>query len=485
MRRLRLSSVRARATMAATAVVAVALVVGSFVFLGLFGRSVVDNVGAIAQQDVTEYVRLLDADTAADLSDDDDDRYVCLLSADGTLLRGGDSCADRRTLATLAGVALEPGTGAVEVTIDGARFVAATDDDVSVDAPSGTPDRGDDDDSDDNDAGDNDADDTNDTDPGDIDDAILVVALPLDEADDAVATAGALLAVAVPLLVVFVALVTSVVVGRALRPVERIRRRVEGIGASDLSQRVPEPRTADEIQALAQTMNAMLDRLDASQRSQRRFVSDASHELRSPLAVLRQYAEVAEAHPDRIPTADLAATVRAEGSRMQDIVESLLLLTRLDERGRSERTETVDLDDVLLSEARRVRTTGAVEVDASGIAGARVSGDPTLLGRAVRNVVDNAVRHARSRVALSARTEGDWCIVHVDDDGSGIPPAERERVFERFVRLDEGRSRDAGGSGLGLAIVRHIMAVSGGTVTAADSPLGGARLTLAVPSALD
>jgi signal transduction histidine kinase len=229
----------------------------------------------------------------------------------------------------------------------------------------------------------------------------------------------------------------------------------------------------------------MLDRLDASQRSQRRFVSDASHELRSPHAVLRQYAEVAEAHPDRVPTADLAATVRSEGARMQDIVESLLLLTRLDERGRAERTEAVDLDDLLLREARRVRAAGAVEVDATGVSGARVQGDPALLGRAVRNVVDNAVRHARSRITLSVRTEGAWCIVHVEDDGSGIPETERERVFERFVRLDEGRSRDAGGSGLGLAIVRNIATVSGGTVAASESPLGGARLTIALPAITD
>lgn len=478
MRRRFFSSVRARATIAATAVVAVALVIGSIVFVGLLSRSVVDNVGAVAEQDVAEYTRLLEAGDATDLSDDDDDRIVCLVSAGGVVFDGDEECTDERASRVLLGV--EPGTDRSVVTIGGDRYVAVADDDVSVDdaASGGTGGRsgGDSDDDDDTDDSDNDA---------DVDDARLVVALPLDEADDAVATAGALLAVAVPLLVVFVAVVTSVVVGRALRPVERIRRRVEGIGASDLSQRVPEPATADEIQALAQTMNAMLDRLDASQRSQRRFVSDASHELRSPLAVLRQYAEVAEAHPDRVPTADLAATVRSEGARMQDIVESLLLLTRLDERGRSERMELVDLDDVLLQEARRVRAIGSLDMDASGISPARVSGDPALLGRAVRNVVDNAVRHAQGRIALSVRTEGAWCIVSVDDDGTGIPPEERERVFERFVRLDEGRSRDAGGSGLGLAIVRHIATVSGGTAGAEESPLGGARLTIVLPASSD
>ncbi|RUR01985.1 HAMP domain-containing histidine kinase [Labedella endophytica] len=465
--------------MAATAVTAIALVIGSVVFVGLLSRSVVDNVGAVASQDLAQYARSLEADDRTDLSDDDDDRVVCLIGPTGAVTDGDGECADETSARVLVGV--ESGAAPEAISLDGDRYVAVADE-VSVSADGSGPDTRGDDDSDDDTA---DTDDDNENDDVDSDDARLVVALPLDEADDAVGVATTLLAVAVPLLVAFVALVTAIVVGRALRPVERIRRRVEGIGASDLSQRVPEPSTADEIQSLAVTMNAMLERLDASQRSQRRFVSDASHELRSPLAVLRQYAEVAAAHPDRVPTSELAATVRAEGSRMQDIVESLLLLTRLDERGRSERTERVDLDDLLLAEARRVRAAGAVEVDASGISGARVSGDPALLGRAVRNVVDNAVRHARSRIAVMARTEGARCVIHVDDDGSGIPPEERERVFERFVRLDEGRSRDAGGSGLGLAIVRHIMSVSGGTVAVGDSPLGGARLTLAFPSADD
>jgi signal transduction histidine kinase len=469
-RRFSLSSVRARATIAATAVVAVTLVIGSIVFVGLLSRSVVDNVGAAAEQDLTEYARLIEAGDATDVVDDDDDGVVCLLDADGSLLGGNEECSDARNGPVLARV--EPGSDPAVVALDGERFVAVADSDVSLDeATSGHAD-------DDDDGSDRESDDDAESASG----ARLVVALPLDEADDAVAVATVLLAVAVPLLAAVVAIVTAVVVGRALRPVEDIRRRVDGIGASDLSQRVPEPTTADEIQALAQTMNAMLDRLDASQRSQRRFVSDASHELRSPLAVLRQFGEVAEAHPDRVPTADLAATVRSEGSRMQDIVESLLLLTRLDERGIAERTEAVDLDDILLAEVRRIRTTGALSVDATGIAGARVQGDPVLLARAVRNLVDNAVRHARSRVALSVRVHDELCLLRVDDDGQGIPPAERERVFERFVRLDEGRSRDAGGSGLGLSIVRHIAAVSGGTVVAEGSPLGGARVALALPA---
>jgi signal transduction histidine kinase len=471
--RRRFSSVRSRATIAAAAVVAVALVLGSFAFVALLARSVVDNVGAAAEQDLGQYAQLLEDGGTVDLSEDDDDRVVCLLSASGAVLDGAEVCGEERVAAALAD--LEPGGSATVVSIDGTRFVAVAEDGISIDDADRSG-RSDDDD---------DHADVGDSDVGssDVDDAVLVVASSLDEADDAVGSATALLLVAVPVLVAFVALVTSVVVGRALRPVDAIRRRVDGISASDLSERVPEPASHDEIESLARTMNAMLERLDTSQRSQRRFVSDASHELRSPLAVLRQFAEVAEAHPDRVPTRELAATVRSEGERMQDIVESLLLLTRLDERGRGERVEAVDLDDVLLAEAKRVRDAGAVDVDASGIEGARVLGDPALLARAVRNVVDNAVRHADSRIALSVRVEGRTAVVHVDDDGTGIAPADRSRVFERFVRLDEARSRDAGGSGLGLAIVSHIAAVSGGAVAAEDSPLGGVRLTLRLPAA--
>lgn len=468
--RRRFSSVRSRATIAAAAVVAVALVLGSIAFVALLARSVVDNVGTAAEQDLAQYAQLLDDGGAVDLSEDDDDRVVCLLSPSGAVLDGADVCREQRVVAALS--ELEPGGSPVVLSIEGARFVAVAEDGVSLESATGSGRDGDDDD-----GGDSDIDADTDT-----DDAVLVVASSLDEAEDAVASATVLLLVAVPVLVAFVALVTSIVVGRALRPVDAIRRRVDGISASDLSERVPEPSSDDEIEALARTMNAMLARLDSSQRSQRRFVSDASHELRSPLAVLRQFAEVAEAHPDRVPTAELAATVRSEGDRMQDIVESLLLLTRLDERGRGERVEAVDLDDVLLAEAKRVRGSGAVDVDASGIASARVMGDPALLVRAVRNIVDNAVRHADSRIAVSVRTDGRTAVVHVDDDGNGIDPADRARVFERFVRLDEARSRDVGGSGLGLAIVAHIAAVSGGTVAAEDSPLGGARLTLRLPT---
>jgi len=228
-------------------------------------------------------------------------------------------------------------------------------------------------------------------------------------------------------------------------------------------------------------MNRMLDRLDASATAQRRFVSDASHELRSPLATMRQHAELARAHPDATSLDDLAEVVTEEGARMQDLVEGLLVLARLDEQAPSQRG-VVDLDDLALAEVSRLRAAG-VSVDGSAITAVQVMGDERLLGRIARNLADNAARHAASRIAVGVARDGADAVLTVDDDGSGIPASERERVFERFVRLDEGRARDAGGSGLGLAIVSGVVRASGGTVSVGESRLGGARFTVRLPAA--
>jgi signal transduction histidine kinase len=166
---------------------------------------------------------------------------------------------------------------------------------------------------------------------------------------------------------------------------------------------------------------------------------------------------------------------------MQELVDALLLLTRLDEQA-ALREDPVDLDDLALAEVRRLRAGGAT-VDGSGIRAARVRGDARLLGQLVRNLADNAARHARSAVAIGVTGRGAEVLLTVDDDGAGVPPDERERIFERFVRLDEARARDAGGSGLGLAIVRAIAEAEGGGVRVEDSPLGGARFSVVLPAA--
>jgi signal transduction histidine kinase len=227
-----------------------------------------------------------------------------------------------------------------------------------------------------------------------------------------------------------------------------------------------------------------LARAERASRRQRQFVSDASHELRSPIAAIRQHAEVALAHPLRRPVTELATPVRAEAIRLQELVEDMLLLARVDEQALRLERQPLDVDDLVLDEIRRLRSTTLMRVDGSGVGAGRIDGDPRMLARVLRNAGDNAARHARLALALAVSTDrAGWVEVVVDDDGAGIAPADRARVFERFVRLDDARSRDGGGSGLGLAIVAEVVAAHGGSAAFEESPLGGARLRIRLPGA--
>ncbi|WP_405219112.1 sensor histidine kinase [Agrococcus sp. Ld7] len=301
----------------------------------------------------------------------------------------------------------------------------------------------------------------------------VLVAQSLEPVQESTEAVLPLLAVGLPLLLLVVAASTFWLVGRSLRPVEAIRAKVAAIGGRELQERVPVPAARDEIARLATTMNGMLARLEASQRSQRRFVADASHELRSPIATIKAMGETAVAHPDRALDAATAEGFVDEATRMERLVNALLLLARADELGLAQEREDVDLDDLLRAERDRIRSTTSLRVDAS-IQPVRVSGSPLQLGQAVRNLVDNAVRHARTEVVLSVRADGGRAVLEVRDDGTGIPAADRERVFERFVRLDESRARDEGGTGLGLAIVREVVLAHGGTVEVVESETGAA-----------
>jgi signal transduction histidine kinase len=311
----------------------------------------------------------------------------------------------------------------------------------------------------------------------DTDDYVVTVAVSLEDAEESTAALVPLLLVGVPLLVLVVGATTWLVVTRALRPVERIRAEVAAIGEQALDRRVPVPESHDEVHRLAVTMNDMLGRLEAAQLRQRRFVSDASHELRTPLAVLRQTGEVSRAHPGAMPPEELAETVVEESTRMQRLVEQLLVLARSDEGRLVAERRDVDLDDLLLAEAGRARAAG-LTVDTTGVAAGRVRGDAGAIAQVVRNLVDNAVRHAAGRLRLALTEQDGGVTVAVEDDGPGVPEAERERVFERFVRLDEARARDDGGSGLGLAIVREIARLHGGDAVIEGSDLGGARVVV-------
>lgn len=286
-----------------------------------------------------------------------------------------------------------------------------------------------------------------------------------------------LLRFAIPLLVLVVGGMTWLVTGRSFRPVAAITNQVDRITGSRLDERVPVPNSRDEVAHLATTMNGMLDRLATSRQQQRQFISDASHELRSPVAASRATLEVALASPEATDWRATATTVLEEQQRLADLIDDLLLLTRIDEDGPTS-FEQVDLDDIVLAETSRPRR---VPIDASMIGAARVHGDHRHLVRLVRNLIDNATRHATSDVAVWLTTEGDDIVLAVDDDGPGIPEPDRLRIFERFVRLSDARSRNDGGSGIGLALVRAVATAHGGTVTVGDADLGGARFEVCLP----
>lgn len=291
---------------------------------------------------------------------------------------------------------------------------------------------------------------------------------------------GLLLAAAMPFVVGGAAAANFVLVRRSLRSVEAIRAQVADISSHDLSGRVPVPLHRDEVAALAVTMNEMLERIESGQAAQRRFVGDASHELRSPLATIISALEVGVAHPELPQTELTQDLVLPEAHRMQSLIDDLLMLARADERGMLLRRQDVDLDDLAAEQIRRLDT-GAVRLQ-SNLRPDRVLGDPAALARVLRNLLDNAVRHARSLVQVAVWQQDAAVLVTVGDDGPGIPAGDRARIFERFVRLEEDRSRAAGGSGLGLAIVAEIVAAHGGSVTAGERDGGGTVMTVQLPA---
>ncbi len=268
----------------------------------------------------------------------------------------------------------------------------------------------------------------------------ISVSRGLDDVEDAQRAVAHALWIAIPVLLLLVGVVTWMIAGRTLRPVR------------------------------------------AAAEQQGRFVADAAHELRSPVATIRQHAEVASAHPETTDLGELAATVGAEGVRLQALVDDLLLLARLDEGASRIARDEVDLDDVVLAEAERLRTVSSDDVRTKDVQAGRVLGDRRYLERLVRNLGDNASSHAAGTVAFGLVARDGHVTLTVDDDGPGIPPADRDRVFERFVRLDEGRDRDGGGSGLGLAIAREVARAHGGDVLLTVSPLGGLRAEVRLPA---
>ncbi len=324
------------------------------------------------------------------------------------------------------------------------------------------------------------------------DDSFRVLTRPLDGAGhlhvgtefevvtDAAETLVGLLAMTVPILTLFTGALLWWLVGKTLGPVERIRSEVAEIGSRELHRRVPHPRTGDEVERLAETMNEMLARLESSVDRQRTFVADASHELRSPLTRIRSALEVNQLG-DGSHSADDDALLR-DVVDMQRLVEDLLFLARSDEGKAPPHRQPLDLDDLVIGAARSARVDDGASFDLSGVSGAHVEGDAVQLRSAVRNLLENARRHAVSTVRVSLVEQDGEAVLTVADDGPGIPESEAERVFERFSRLDDSRTADTGGSGLGLAIARQIAESHGGSLRLA-SDTEGATFELRIPLA--
>ncbi|WP_181448615.1 sensor histidine kinase [Nonomuraea aridisoli] len=281
-----------------------------------------------------------------------------------------------------------------------------------------------------------------------------------------------------PLVLGIVGAITWAAVGSALRPVERISAELAEITGRDISRRVPVPDTGDEISSLARTTNHTLDRLERSAETQRRFVADASHELRSPISALRAQLEVANAYPDETDWKATGARALAAADRLATIVDELLMLARLD-AGAVVPRRVVDLCRVVEEQARD-REDGRVPIHLRLCASAPVCGSPVQLDRLLTNLLDNATRHAATRIEVEVSVRQAQVIVTVADDGDGIAPEDRERVFERFTRLESGRAKDKGGSGLGLPLSREIAAAHGGSLTVADHH-PGARFVAVIP----
>ncbi|HEX2157431.1 MAG TPA: HAMP domain-containing sensor histidine kinase [Actinomycetes bacterium] len=444
-----LGTVRVRTTLVAVAVAGLAMAVGALVLVAVLRDTLTREVGTAARLRAQDVASALASDPTGrgSLAVDDPEEWIIQV-----LDQGGRVVAASENAQALAPVArLPPGESAeVEAPAGGpveeGEFLAVA---TGADTPLGP--------------------------------RTVVVARSTETVTEATAAVAGLLAIGLPLLLAVVAVTTWVVVGRALAPVEAIRSEVDAISATALHRRVPDPPADDEIGRLARTMNRMLERLERAQARQRRLVSDASHELRSPVAAIRQHAEVALAHPDRTTTSELAETVLVEDLRLQRLAEDLLLLTRADEHTLGLRRRPVDLDDLVFDEARRLRGVSGLRVDTTAVSAGRVDGDAAGLRRVLRNLGDNAVRHAGTQVAFSVAERDGVVRLRVDDDGPGIPEADRKRVFERFVRLDHARARDDGGSGLGLAIVAELVAAHGGTVAITPSPIGGTRVEVTLP----
>jgi signal transduction histidine kinase len=447
----RLRSVRLRITLAATLVTGLAMLLAGTWLVRSVEQSQIDRLRTVAEGRLDAVARMVEAGrvpSPVELAElGAANTYVQIVTPDGRVLVASPGFADIPPLTTLTErgdvVRVDAGQG------PGQRLVVTQE---HLDSPAG--------------------------------ELALLAASPFDSVSRSVDSVQDGLLIAFPALLLAVGVLAWFLAGRALRPVEAIRTEVEAISATTLDRRVPVPRSGDEVARLADTMNAMLDRLEDASTRQQRFVADASHELRSPVAAIRTELEVAQrtAGPEEWP--QVAERLLAEEARLEAVIADLLLLASLDEGAASEHV-VIDVSELAAEEARRRvpdREAVSVEVDAPNPA--LVHASRTQLRRAIANLLDNAGRHASTTVRVGVHQRDGHVRVLVDDDGPGIAEDDRERAFERFTRLDDHRARSTahGGAGLGLSLVRRIAQRHGGTAHIDTAPLGGARVVVDLPA---
>lgn len=450
MNRIRAASVRVRTTLAAVVVVGIALVGGAQWLVAAHHRAVANDVEAASV--------LRSDDIAAALADGslpdilaaplEDDTVVQVVGPDGKVLAASSNITGEPPITGL--IAPTEGHNARTLT-----DLPVGDTAFRVIARRGlTPDQA----------------------------TTIYVGRSLEPAEESTKNLQHLLVTGIPLLVGLVAATTWFLTGRALRPVDEIRREVERISSTDLHRRVPEPPTHDEVNRLATTMNTMLERLDTANEQQRRLVADTSHELRSPLAAIRAQLETDDAYPDPTRWPGTRAEVLDETVRLQQLIEDLLQLAQSQATtGLGRRHSLVDLDDIVLAAVRRSQPGTGKTIDATNVNAGQLHGNTPQLERLATNLLDNAIRHATTTVTVTLRETDKHVELTVADDGPGIDPSDRKRIFEPFTRLDPARDRDSGGTGLGLAIASDIIQSHRGHITIEDNH-PGARFIVTFPT---
>ena len=439
-----IGTVRLRITVVATVAVAVVLIGASFALVTVQRRSLIEQLDESLAADIDQLLLVVEQSDVGDQPEllapvGDDDAVAQVVTLDGRVVAATANAGDRPPIGAV------PSAEAAS-TIDGLddepmRLVSRRDDERGL---------------------------------------VVHVASPLDDIDESIDELRLTLATAIPVVTLALAVVVFVLVGRTLRPVELIRSEAAAIGPTELDRRVPQPPGRDEITRLAATMNAMLDRLEVASRRQQEFVADASHELRTPLTRMRAELEVDLQHPE---TADAVATSRSvlvEIEHLQQLVDDLLHLARSDADGPILIRRTVDLDDLVLEEVDAAAASG-VPIDVAGVSAAQIDGDVAQLRRVIRNVLDNAVRHAEHGVVVTMATHDGDVLLTVTDDGPGVPPEQHERIFERFTTVDDARTPGQNGAGLGLAIARTIVEAHNGTIAIDAAHIPGASIVIHLP----